>query len=516
LRKLSQADFSINNIRNAGVKTIKELETLFAGIAAIIEQISTNNGVQEVKFDNVFEELASFVGVMPLELNEFLKEQLLKQSNHQFPVLKFFQLLIQNTDMLDSRDKFLLIKKYGIFISEKTLSSDEIATALDISKERVRQILAADALLEKIEQSFRAISMILARYGINHKTKWFNETDLVVLDESNINGIERTEFSLSFLYIFASVLNPEYVTLEIPDSECERILVKKEIISVVDLREITEVIQKVISTKIDESFEINLQGFISNYRKTPDIEEALFQRIVFATEEILVKAFSIISDTNGNILINRNTKKKVWESIFEVLQSSGNPMHVSEIAFELQRIGIKADINSVKSNMLRLDNIFVLAGPSTYGLKKWVDEGRIIGGTIKNIVEEYIRDKGEPCHIRELTNFVNRYRETSYNSIFTNIQNDPAGKFKYYGQGYYGLSKVNYPQEKTQYNQVHKQWFRRVKLEIEKQKNYKLGDLIRFVSEEFDIESIQAEHLIYQRIEAGELTLKKENIELSK
>jgi hypothetical protein len=78
---------------------------------------------------------------------------------------------------------------------------------------------------------------------------------------------------------------------------------------------------------------------------------------------------------------------------------------------------------------------------STYGLRIWEDQKEgIKGGTIKNLVEEYLDSQDGPRRITDILNYVNQYRKTNEKNVITNLKIDNTGKFIFYKGEVVGLA----------------------------------------------------------------------------
>ena len=76
---------------------------------------------------------------------------------------------------------------------------------------------------------------------------------------------------------------------------------------------------------------------------------------------------------------------------------------------------------------------------STYGLKLWEEDGNVKGGTIKDMVLEYLTNSNEPVHILELEQYVLKFRpETNRINILSNMRIKNQ-MFLFFPQGFVGL-----------------------------------------------------------------------------
>ena len=110
---------------------------------------------------------------------------------------------------------------------------------------------------------------------------------------------------------------------------------------------------------------------------------------------------------------------------------------------------MRGSINSCKE-------IIFFGRTSTYGLKRWEKENPLIkGGTIRDIVEEYLLKFEEPKHISEIIIYVNKFRNTNERNIITNLLLDKSGRFIVYKDaGFIGLTIKNYDDNQLQFENV--------------------------------------------------------------
>jgi hypothetical protein len=96
---------------------------------------------------------------------------------------------------------------------------------------------------------------------------------------------------------------------------------------------------------------------------------------------------------------------------------------------------------------MKQKNGFVPIGrKSLFGLKKWESElENFKGGTIRNIVEEYLNQFSVPKHIFEITEHVLKYRKKSnQRSILQNLKLDESGMFVFFNGSLIGLKIKKY------------------------------------------------------------------------
>lgn len=96
---------------------------------------------------------------------------------------------------------------------------------------------------------------------------------------------------------------------------------------------------------------------------------------------------------------------------------------------------------------MKRKNGFVPVGrKSVFGLKKWENElENFKGGTIRDIVEEYLTLFSTPKHISSITEYVLKYRpKSSQYSILQNLKLDESGLYIFYKKSHIGLASKKY------------------------------------------------------------------------
>ena len=161
-----------------------------------------------------------------------------------------------------------------------------------------------------------------------------------------------------------------------------------------------------------------------------------------------------IKINNEYFIINRNTKKELYEYIYEILNERGKMKKVEEIYIEIKKKNPELNVSlvSVRSTLQKDKERFVYFGrSSTYGLKKWENElDNFKGGTIRKIAIEYLNAYSSPKHISEISKHILKYRSNSNEySILQNLKLEENGVFIFFTNGYIGLSAKIYANSYT-------------------------------------------------------------------
>jgi hypothetical protein len=81
---------------------------------------------------------------------------------------------------------------------------------------------------------------------------------------------------------------------------------------------------------------------------------------------------------------------------------------------------------------------------SVFGLKKWENElDNFRGGTIKDVIIDFLEEKNKPAHILSILEYLDKFRKNKEaKSVLTNLKVDPMRRFIIYNQGFVGLQII--------------------------------------------------------------------------
>ena len=485
---LTNQRFNFQDINNIGSKSVVELNEFISALIRFIEEVSSF----EVEKDLIplknkfFLEKTFSETTIPSEIIEAqsiikLIDFLLKVedadqisfSDDKYSILdtdpiwsnpksKPKSLLKAGNNNLFTKIKVKLVfqKALKIYNNQIHKNLDEIAEECNLTRERVRQI--KNICLEDIFNNFNFLKFIdddlFHKYGIDCNQ------DIIIIDEvlkDTINEINQTNFSAEFLsfLIFVNlsdkfdlvgeiddVLQPKYFNSK--DSHQWKIfyLVNKKISSLFNFLGFANDLDKRLSERIEETYGFHFTSYLNNFIKIEDNSQ--LSMISPIAERIINQEFDLFIDLNDNIVFNRNTIKQVREYVIEALEKLGAPSNIEEIYNLIVEIHpeITKSPEALRGSLQRSPEIIYFGRSSTYGLKKWETEKEgIKGGTIKDIILDYLENKNYPVHILELLNEVHRYREeTNAKSIITNLKLDPQNQFIIFNQSFIGLSRKSY------------------------------------------------------------------------
>lgn len=433
---IDDENFDFKTLPRAGKRTAIELSLLFSRLRSFLEDYSqdSNKSLTRQRINQQF---------------KFVPAKVIRNGKtSENPLDYFFQIIDNN----------LKQKERKVFknLIENDVSIENLPAILDLSYERVRQIIKI-----KIPDKIQSVThYLVSNFDFEISNTLPNEyiklenDDLQKLLGSGVFMPLNQRFIKYFGNTFFSCFN--YFILFEGEALMDSIgtnhfryekfkknrvanktwLINENFFPQKMLRELAFNINKKVTSRINKNLKIGWTeiGDINDRQKE-------FLKIFFLNE------FNIYS--NGQIInINRNTKIKTFEYIIIALEELNKMSSVNEVLtkiYELfpQKKG-KFNENSVRVNITKHKDIFIYERRqhSLYGLKEWELTKGVKGGTIKNLVKEYLEKQKKPCHISDIAEFVLDYRRNSNeNSILTNLSLDPQNRFKFYKGGIIGLNE---------------------------------------------------------------------------
>jgi hypothetical protein len=449
-RILTNDRFNFQDIKNVGKKTVTELKSFFDSIIDFIAKVS------EVENENELIALRNrFIIEKTFSISSIPDEILKSQS-----IFTLVDFLISKNVIFDKNENIIFLRAFKIYNNLTPLTLDEIAEELKISRERVRQI--RKAILRNLFSNLQFLRNLdddlYRKYSLDQNQQLINVDEIL---NKMINQINNTNFSTEFNSILIYSYIPDKYELlgNIEDVFQPKIfnsrgrhnwdnfyLVSQDLTNIFDFNKFVDDLSKRLNDRIEETYSFHFKSYLSNFLKVED--RSITALVLPVAEKIINKEFNLIIDLNDNIVFKRNTVKQVPEFAIEALEKLGAPANIEEIykLIEKDFPEITKSKEALRGSLQQTPEIIYFGRSSTYGLKKWeTEKDGIKGGTIKDIIFDYLNDKNYPIHILELVNEVHRYRgETNAKNIITNLKLDPQNQFLIFNQSFIGLSCKSY------------------------------------------------------------------------
>lgn len=366
-----------------------------------------------------------------------------EKSGH-FPLFTAINYLMSKMD-----DRKLEIARQGLntVYGQAVQDLNDIAPHLSISRERVRQLRDSclDDLMSYPRTIFRA--GLLDDYIYSAQSEY---------DFKHIRSEEGVEFSNEYITICVAISNPGlYVVgdtrkalLKTSGTVRRLYLVPTRIHKLFDFEKFLIAVEEMLKEKrfypYRDDLEIFVRGLIIK-----SVSEEDFYDIVKECRQILLKGYpdNII---NSQIYFPVNARKTIPYLIEDILREFNRPMTAEEICEQLnQRYPDLEQIPSkIGPNALRNSNIVAVSRSSTYALSEWnYTEKR--GGTIRDIVEEYLNSLIEPiASLSDICEYVAKYRDNvKEGSVKSNLLAESSNKFSLFYKGdvmYIGYSDYTF------------------------------------------------------------------------
>lgn len=449
-RILTNDRFNFQDIKNVGTKTVTELKSFIDSIIEFIEKVAeVENENDLVALRNrFFIEKTFSISSIP---NEILESQSI------FSIVDF---LISKDAIFKKTEHIIFQKAFKIYNDQPELTLDDIAEEINISRERVRQIRKgiSENLFNSLQFTRNIEDDLYQKYGIDQNQHLINiDNDL----NKQINADNKTNFSTEFntflIYTYISdkfdlvgniddVLQPKCFNSRDRHNWENFYLVKNQLTKEFDFNNFVDDIDKRINARKEEAYSFHFKSYLNSFVKTED--GSIISLVFPVAERIINQEFDLLIDLNDDIVFKRNTVKQVPEFAIEALEKLNVPSKIEEIykLIEKDYPEITKSKEALRGSLQRTPEIIYFGRSSTYGLKKWeIDKEGIKGGTIKDIIFEYLQDKTDPIHILELLYEVHKYREkTNAKNIIVNLKLDPQKKFIIFNQSFIGLSGKTY------------------------------------------------------------------------
>lgn len=459
-RILTNDRFNFQDIKNVGTKTVTELKSFIHTITEFIEKVAeveSENDLVALR-NRFFIEKTFSISSIP---NEILESQ---------SIFSLVDFLISKDAIFDKNENIIFQKAFKIYDKQPELTLDDIAEEINISRERVRQI-RKNILKKNVIKNFEFVKNI--EDDLHQKYDIDQNQHLVIIDDdlnNLINSVNNTNFSNAFntliTYSFISnkfdlvgeiedVLQAKYFNSRSRHNWKNIYLVNKNLSSKFDFSNFINNLNNRIQERNEEDYSFNFKGYLNNFMTIKD--NSILPIIFPIAEKIVNLEFDLFIDLDENITFKSKTLKQVSEYAIDALGKLGIPSKLEDIYRLIERDFPEATKNStaLRGSLQKSPEIIYFGRSSLYGLKKWeIEKEGIKGGTIKDIIIDFIIDKKHPLHVSLIMEHLRKYRgDRDEKSIITNLKVDPHDRFIVFSQSFIGLREnVKFYSEK--YNKL--------------------------------------------------------------
>ena len=361
-----------------------------------------------------------------------------------FPLFAAISFLFER---MDERRKVIASNTLNIISGNHIKDLTEVASILSLSRERVRQL--RDGCLKEVLK----YPSIIFRSGLLDEYIYRVQSDY---DFKLIREEEEVTFSNEFIIVCVSIINPEtHLVGDVRDSllkpscPARRLyLVPKYLNEQFRFDHFIESIDEMIKEKRFYPYRDDLDTYVRSLLKK-ELPEDVFYAVVKECRQILLIGYpdNII---NSQLFFPANARKTIPNLIEDILREFNRPMTAEEICAQLnERFPDLEQVPSkIGSNALRNGNIVAVSRSGSYSLAEWnYTEKR--GGTIRDIVEEYLNSLIEPiASLSDICEYVAKYRNNvKESSVKSNLLAESSNKFSLFYKGdvmYIGYSDYTF------------------------------------------------------------------------
>ena len=443
-------DFDVKNIKNVGKKTAKEIEVF------LIELIQTSHNIRNLEHKDISIETAKATLAKRFKLNDkdFHNIGIVGNDQEYIPVFTLLNYLIENNYIYSGKYSIVFNNISVFWQNRETRTLSEISKEINLTRERVRQIRST--IQSRFYKTFNFLKSFkdncINRYRIDLKE------NLIDIDLDEITMLENVDFSKQFVNLMIhimirdkfSLIGSEFNLTDIKKGKEYKwqssYLINKSLTQLFDFDKMVLDINRRISERITESYELNFQAYLLNFFKKDD--KIHIDDITNIAEQILYNEFEITIDSEDNINFVKNSLKSIPEYIYSTLKVANKPLTIYEIfdILDQQYPGISKSAEALRGSCQRDNRLIYFGRSSTYGLKIWEEKfDNIKGGTMHDISEEYLLKFDEPKHINEIAEYVKSFRKNvTAKNLFYNLKSAENRRFVFFQNSLIGLASKTY------------------------------------------------------------------------
>lgn len=422
---LKIAGLSNTNVKFDGLNSSKSLELYesFLGILAEIDTlIEKDNGSEQI----FFKQKLSKMGFKPHQIDEVSD---FYYKHDYFPLFKALDFFISNEN-----DRTAEMAQRCVNCYEGSIIEDmgAVAKSMSISRERVRQ-------LRNVE--YRILEAFPRALGKNGNVTGDQYLFRSTYDIKVVREIEEVHFSDVYMIFAAArantslklIGNPEDALFKAPQNAPRLYVIPDAVAKFFNFEDFVRSIELMLKEKRYFEYRDDLEIFVRNLVRK-HVNDDMFYNIVRECRFILQQGYpeNII---NNQLFFPANARKNIPYLIEDILREMNRPMTAEEICDELNSRypDLEQTPKKIGPNALRNSNIIAVSRTSTYALTEWnYTEKR--GGTIRDIVEEYLNSLIEPiAPLTDICEYVSKFRDNvKEDSVKANLLAESSNKFSLY------------------------------------------------------------------------------------
>jgi DNA-directed RNA polymerase delta subunit len=339
--------------------------------------------------------------------------------------------------VLTEKEQDVITRRFSLNNQPKQ-TLEKIGESFSVTRERVRQIenIALSKLRRTINNTkFYRINK-LAKEIITQRGGVMLENDLV--SEMLSVFLKHGDADANIIKL-SMVIDPELIKQD--KSDVFFPFWTYNSVSVAEIRQVNDASISLLKKKTDVIEEVKIVAELKAIfsRKEEEI-----------TDKTLVASLSVdkrlkkVEGGWGLIEWRHINPRSIRDKAYIVLKKEKKPLHFVDIANNISEVGFDkkvVTVQAVHNELIRCEK-FVLVGRGLYVLKEWGYKE----GTVADVIEEILNEKGEPMTKQEIIEAVLRQRHVRIGTISLNLQKNPH--FVRVGRAVYNLDSTLKPKTK--------------------------------------------------------------------
>ncbi len=346
----------------------------------------------------------------------------IKENNHA----PLFFLMLQYLRLSENRSNKIYCLLHGIFDGKKR-TYYEIADAMNLSRERVRQIVYGTIEVQE--------SALANNDGWDYYNELFDLPFIYERTEGYVR-LKEVEHLPADFEVFASLVKLK-ADFKAEDVEGHTILMNNKY-SDLKLIDCLDTLFSIIDAKYSADTYVPIDCVL--FTVPEHLRPAMKELVKYITTEIYK-----VQITEDEKLYLPQNYIDIAEELYDILAKKGEPMHVEDIfkEFKTRYPDHKfTDPLQIKSYLFKHKHIKAVGKTSCYALDSW--EG-VYFGSIRDLLVDLLSDSDVPLHIDNLYDGVTEhYPNTTKASVAATMEDENFQRFIEFEGSYFGLTSKEY------------------------------------------------------------------------
>jgi hypothetical protein len=364
-----------------------------------------------------------------------------------------FWILEKSLENYNDRAMNVLKKIFKVYQNQQPVSITEFVAGDTVSRERIRQIrksIFKDILCP--QSLFFKYQAYWSHYKpLGKDVIWETDMQQYVDDEQcNLSLKFILHIMLNLLYYESYTLYGGYMPTIKPNQWRHAFLINNNFSNIFNFEKFRLTFKELLAKNKSE-YLLDIKKYISICKCWKKRKLSNKKSIANIVCDIIQHEFQLYPGKDGRFKIPARKKKSMFDKMYEILDSNGNPMYISDIFMEFKRRFPEHRYSRPEQLRHYLNihkEISYQNRKNIYVLRKW--KHHIKAGTIRGTIIEFLSKKKFPQTARDITDYVLlHFPETNISSVRTTMYNDAQRRFAFFEGKLFGLSKRKYPSKYT-------------------------------------------------------------------